>query len=131
MRFLEPGDVIRLCNGHRVSVTLPYHFCYSNAVGNFDEKAHKTVTIGTPTGPLGGAMETGFLAGDYIVTKTDMSGGGTGHGPHDVVPDGHHVTCRHTKHQFEVQFYQSGCFNCMVRPGEVEIIGKAKQNWSL
>jgi hypothetical protein len=30
-------------------------------------------------------------AGTYAVERTTVDGGGTGHGPHDVFPDGHHV----------------------------------------
>ena len=29
--------------------------------------------------------------GRYVVVKTAFEGGGTGHGPDDAYPDGHHV----------------------------------------
>jgi hypothetical protein len=50
----------------------------------------------------------------YIVTHTEFTGGGTGHGPHDVYPNGHYVTARKIQRNLELgsvrKFYQSGCF---------------------
>lgn len=70
-----------------------------------------------------------YLAGTYVVTRTAQTGGGTGHGPHDVYPDGHEVTASDTENMdSEVSFYQSGCFtHCWNRP--VTVIGKATQAW--
>jgi hypothetical protein len=58
--------------------------------------------------------------GEFVVIKTTFDGGGTGHGAHDVYPDGHHVFCKALKdgeydeNGIEVSFYQSGCFRCMI-----------------
>lgn len=61
-------------------------------------------------------------AGEYIVISTAMTGGGCGHGPHDVYPDGWKVVARrlnadgtfHPKGK-KVSFYQSGAFTCMIK----------------
>ena len=60
------------------------------------------------------------LIGDYVVVNTSMSGGGKGHGPNDVYPDGHHVVAKRLADNgtldpngFEVSFYQSGSFTAM------------------
>lgn len=67
----------------------------------------------------------------FVVTYTAMGGGGTGHGPHDVYPDGWNVTAQTLKDDgnydpdgLKVQFYQSGCFRCMIT--DVDPIGKMK-----
>lgn len=58
--------------------------------------------------------------GDFIVVDTSFEGGGTGHGPHDVYPDGHRVYCKklkngkYDKNGVEVNFYQSGYFTAMI-----------------
>jgi len=56
--------------------------------------------------------------GEWVVISTTMTGGGTGHGPHDIYPDGHQITCRKLKPNSneidwtvkEKKFYQSGSF---------------------
>ena len=59
-------------------------------------------------------------AGEFVVVKTSFEGGGTGHGPHDIYPDGHRVFCKALKdgeydvNGTEVNFYQSGAFTCMI-----------------
>ena len=57
------------------------------------------------------------LGGDmWVVMATAMTGGGTGHGPWDVYPDGHQLTLRPIVggeidwSAPEKKFYQSGCF---------------------
>ena len=67
----------------------------------------------------------GFPRGTYVVTKTQMTGGGTGHGPHDVYPDGHHVTAMSMEEDNAfIQFYQTGCFINMIE--DVKPIGQAR-----
>lgn len=58
--------------------------------------------------------------GEWLVVSTTMTGGGTGHGPHDVYPDRHKLTLRRVKKGTDQviswsadaarHFYQSGCF---------------------
>lgn len=58
--------------------------------------------------------------GEFVVTKTTFDGGGIGHGSHDVYPDGYHVFCKALKNGeydtdgIEIDFYQSGCFTCVI-----------------
>lgn len=58
--------------------------------------------------------------GEFVVVKTTYDGGGTGHGSHDVYPDGYRVYCKALKNGeydengIEISFYQSGCFTCMI-----------------
>jgi len=68
----------------------------------------------------------------YVVERCAMEGGGTGHGSHDVYPDGWHVIARRlsNKNNYDpkgktIDFYQSGCFTNL-KP-EVEIVGKMKK----
>ena len=65
----------------------------------------------------------------FVVEATEMTGGGTGHGPGDVYPDGWHVTARRLRDDGAydpdgevIRFYQTGCFNCMVEAPS--IVGK-------
>ena len=70
----------------------------------------------------------------FVVEKAQMQGGGTGHGPHDIYPDGWYVEARRLNEDNSynpdgelIKFYQSGCFNCLIPEVEVEIVGKMKQ----
>jgi len=79
--------------------------------------------------------ETRGLA-KFVVEKTAMDGGGTGHGPGDVYPDGWHIYARRLNEDGTynlkgevIEFYQRGCFNCMVK--EVKVVGKMKINFTL
>lgn len=60
----------------------------------------------------------------WEVHHTTYDGGGTGHGPHDVYPDGHHVWAEATLNGSVVSFdfYQSGCFNGVDDLREVEVL---------
>jgi len=57
----------------------------------------------------------------FTVTEVDLTGGGNGHGPNDVYPDGHRVTARGTSGR-TVRFYQTGCFTGIVKPEDVELL---------
>lgn len=86
-----------------------------------------------------------------VVYKTTFDGGGTGHGPHDIFPNGHRV------HYIDLEkvevgdiiagkttivtidereggidprrsFYQTGCFNGLVDKSEVHLIKTIKVN---
>ena len=127
--LLQAGDVIELRSGHTVYADIPKHFAYSNHVGNF-ELDHVEVVIGNHKG-----LNTEFMIGRWIVTHTCEDGGGTGHGPYDVYPNGHHVFCERAvedsyDYKMKIDFYQTGAFTAMIREGEVNVIGKAKANYT-
>jgi hypothetical protein len=128
MNYLKEGDVIELKEGHRIYFNLPEHFVYFNRVGVFDKMARTEITVGR----LEKGMVTSFLEGKWIVTKTTLDGGGTGHGARDVYPNGHHVFIERESeegHTMKADFYQSGAFTAMILPDEIEVVGKAKRNW--
>lgn len=75
--------------------------------------------------------------GEFVVTKTSFSGGGTGMGDHDVYPSGHHVYCQRlnadgtfNEKGTKVSFYQSGCFTAMIYPKQLKVIRQLKKNFS-
>jgi len=77
-----------------------------------------------------------LIEGSYLVEKTTVDGGGTGHGPGDIYPDGHHVYARRLLKGTEwntavqlIDFWQSGSFNRMIEPKNVKVIGKAQKTW--
>lgn len=76
-------------------------------------------------------------AGTFVVTATAFDGGGTGHGPHDVYPDGHHVFCKKIDRDTgkvgtkTYDFYQTGFFCDMIKKTHVELIGKAKVTFTI
>ena len=117
--MLKEGDVIELKDGEKVMATVPKHLVYSNKQGDFS-LCRSIVTIG-------GTFS--YLAGRYVVTKTSFDGGGTGHGPHDVYADGHHVFCENIVNGAQVEFYQSGSFEHTIYG--IEPIGRAKRSWVL
>jgi len=116
--MLKEGDIIELKIGHKIYTKIPNHFIYAGGEG--DWTLSKTeVVIKKPFD---------YLAGMYVVYKTCMEGGGTGHGPHDIYPDGHHVFCEKIDNEnIKVDFYQSGCFTAMIK--DIEPVGKAKKKW--
>jgi hypothetical protein len=64
----------------------------------------------------------------FVVTGTEMSGGGTGHGPGDIYPDGHGVTAQRITTEGwamgdKVFFRQSGSFTNMILPEFIEVVG--------
>ena len=104
--MLNEGDVIEIKEGHKVYADVPEHFVCSNRKGCYD-LTHHDVTIGG---------DFDYLAGKYIVVKTVSDGGGTGHGAHDVYPNGHHVYCVNADDKnVKVDFYQSGSFTAMIK----------------
>ena len=118
--MLQEGDVIELNDGMKVYAMVPEHFVYSNRRGSL-KLTHHDVKIGG---------ELDYLAGKYVVTKTIMDGGGTGRGPHDVYPNGHHVFCVNIDDEnTKIDFYQSGFFTAIIE--NIEPIGKAKLKWSI
>jgi hypothetical protein len=113
-KLLKKGDVIELSRGHTVYADVPEHFVYSNKRGSF-KMTHHAVRI---------SDELDYFAGKYVVLRTAMDGGGTGHGAVDVYPDGHHVFCEQLQApHLKVDFYQTGCFTAMIE--DIAVIGTA------
>ena len=70
----------------------------------------------------------------FVVERTASDGGGTGHGPHDVYPNGHHVWARQLRADGSYSskgalgsFYQTGCFTSNI--GAVVIVGRMQQTF--
>ncbi len=73
--------------------------------------------------------KNGFIPGKYVVDNAGYYGGGTGHGPHDVYPDGWYITGILLSDQTKkVYFWQTGCFNKMLP--DIIPIGKAEKIWT-
>lgn len=62
------------------------------------------------------------LNAQFKVESVSYSGGGTGHGQHDIYPDGHYVTARKVGSCVNVSFYQSGCFQGMIHPEYISFV---------
>ena len=129
-RLLQEGDIITLKEGMEVYANIPHKNVYFNRPFS-TELTRDKITIGEPR--YSGAENTGAFdarpfAGDYTVVRAELNGGGTGHGPHDIYPDGHHVYCEKLAHpQIEVDFFQTGCFTAMIKdiePRKRNFIGK-------
>ncbi len=119
VNLLTEGDMILIKEGHTIYADVPEHFVYSNKKGCFD-LTHTDIKI---------TKEYLYLTGKYIVVKTVFHGGGTGHGPGDVFPNGHHVFCMGADNSgVKIDFYQSGCFTAMIE--DIEPTGKAELNWT-
>lgn len=118
--LLEEGDVINLTEEHRVYGMVPEREVFDNC-----KKSKKMTHYEAPI------KKFKNLVGEYFVYKTAYEGGGTGHGPYDVYPDGHHVYCRKVENKsVEVDFYQTGSFTCMIEKGTIKPIGKMKCSWA-
>ena len=119
MTFLQEGDLIQIKPGEEVYAEVPYHFIYEGEEGNWAETTETEIKV---------EGQFAFFAGKYLVYKTAVEGGGTGHGPGDIYPNGHHVYARKVgAHNVKVSFYQSGSFTIM-KPDK-KPIGKARIQW--
>ncbi len=74
---------------------------------------------------------------EYVVIEASMQGGGTGHGQHDVFPDGWHIVAKRLKpgrkwdpRGEEIAFYMTGCFINMIAPDEVRIVGHMEASYT-
>lgn len=117
--MLTEGDIFRIEPGDAFYALVPRHFTYASEkhVGDWELSRGE---LKANTGDW-----SHVYIGDYVVTKTTRDGGGTAHGPGDVYPDGHHIWAQHTQYQnLKIDFYQSGCFTCML-PNKVAI-GRAQ-----
>lgn len=84
----------------------------------FSKKTSETLNVSAHDESRGDAK--------FVVEQTAMTGGGTGHGPHDVYPDGWQVTARRLTDEGNydpngesVYFYQSGSFTNLVKDVEI------------
>lgn len=124
-KFLDVGDVIKADSSWEIVNDYPGRKGPKDLNQVFNHYSAKGRSLDTPT--VGTAEDDKAVvrkkkdAPEFVVVKTQMTGGGTGHGPHDVYPDGHEVTIRQLKkdgtYDDEGQayrFYQSGAFNCMI-----------------
>lgn len=71
---------------------------------------------------------------EFVVESTHWGGGGTGHGPHDIYPDGLNVTARrlnedgsYNPNGLVIQFYQRGCFNTTIEDAYLITVGRMKR----
>lgn len=83
-----------------------------------------------------GAHDLSRATAKFVVEAANMQGGGTGHGPCDVYPDGWHVRARRLNKDGSydpkgevICFYMSGCFTCMIEPKDVQIVGKMQMRF--
>jgi hypothetical protein len=105
--FLQVGDVFDVGDGFK------FYF-------NLSQLGNRTVDI---TVEEFNFAETFGLTGDYVVVDARMDGGSNG--GNDDYSDGWHVTAKklgsmslgegkYNPDGFEINFYQSGCFTCMM-----------------
>ncbi len=132
-KFLQRGHVFEIKNGHKIQISLPQKYVYSNVSPSHrdaEKLTNTTIEVGKKQSRSKGAhsFDTSIFVGEYVVINTAHGGGGTGHGPHDVYPDGHGVTAKKLKQDgswddngLEIFFYQSGCFTCQINE-EIPII---------
>ena len=142
-RMLKEGDIFRIDKNHEVYIDIPGKFIFSNVTerspsGN--ELTRHDVKIGEVFKTTKNIFDTNEYIGWYVVTRAKSEGGGTGHGPHDVYPDGWHISATQLKHKitgwpdavigtFEynddgktISFYQSGCFSATIPLGTFYVI---------
>lgn len=126
-RKLEVGNVFYVDSdwkGQEVSV----HWSIGVEYEGKDLLRSRTIRIGESCKlldhPVGFSLivpEEAFIGRYYVVENAELAGGGTGHGPGDVYPDGWQVIARRLLHQKlakltydeaepSIQFYQSGAF---------------------
>ncbi len=133
--MLQEGDIFNLEKGHSIYVSsLPSLFLNDNGDFNWENSNGEVRGIGA----MQRGLDTSIFCGEYIVTKTSMSGGGTGHEIHDVYPNGHKVIAKRIVKplvgdkkisDFEISFYQSGSFTCMNR--DIEAVRKAELKYTI
>jgi len=124
---LRVGDVVDLPVGFKVYAAVTYDYEKWEDVDSDTKK--KVARVGTTRDvvELGKGLwanysclknpRTTAQSGEYVVVRAALEGGGTGMGPHDIYPDGHHLTLRklHADGSYDpkgerVDFYQGGCF---------------------
>jgi len=134
---LKIGDVFKLEKGMKVYASLSNKFIYSNVRENSadaNDLSQTDVEVGEVFKTTKNKFDSGRLVGEYVVADTAFDGGGTGHGPHDVYPSGHHVFAQkladngsYDPDGIQVDFYQSGCFTAMIE--DVKVVRKMKRRF--
>lgn len=131
-KLLQPGDIIEIVDGDTVEINIPDHFCYSNRRGVMHRLSSAVVTVGEDYN----GFPTDWLKGRYVVTQAYEGGGGEGHGPNDIFPDGWLIEAeslleKHSEYsdspRWKIKFSQSGCFSHSMP--EKRAVGKAKAHW--
>lgn len=118
--LLKVGDVFELKPGMETYMYLPEKFVYQNKPDSEDFTL-TNIRVGENIYSVSRkeVFDTSILLGEYVVETAHLTGGGTGHGPHDVYPDGWHISARKLKNgKYDPEgmialFYQSGCFTAM------------------
>jgi hypothetical protein len=128
--LLQVGDIFELESGHHVYMKLPLHFVYGNRKGRFDELTIAVVTVGKSKG----GMETDWLIGQYVVSKTALCGGDPNN-HRDPFPHGNYVEAVQLDKDgydngISVFFYQTGNFTAMIPENEVHVVGRARPHWA-
>lgn len=118
--FLQEGDLFFLKSGSKVYVKeYPRHYLYENRKFDF------SLTNGE-------LCLDDELSGEFIVIKTEMTGGGSD-GRGGSFPDGHKVHAQKVYLNeitpFAVYFYQSGCFTCTLT--NIKTTGRARAKWEI
>lgn len=125
--FLNVGDSFRLTDEMKVYADVLIYGNTSEFGGTFsfdcDENGpvrsgNVKKTLNHIVRPIG---DYAYLLGDYVVTRTVVTGGGTCHGPHDVYPDGYMVEATKIGSDEKISFYQSGCFTAVNKNVEVSV----------
>ena len=126
---LEVGDVFEALKNMLVYTRIPSHFAYSNTP-NDPTPTQSEVRVGEIRQRRDGhTLDLSYLKGRYVVEHARSQGGGTGHGSHDIYPDGWHIRARKLNEDgsynptgVEIEFYQSGAFTVVNE--DVPVVGK-------
>ena len=120
-KLLQEGEIFELRDGDMVYTDIPRHFAFGNRHGDVSLTHHEAKV----------SSLWNHLQQRFVVTKTNMTGGGTGHGAGDVYHPGHHVWAKglDLEAKVEIDFYQTGSFTAMIER-EVEVLGRATLTWT-
>lgn len=129
---LEVGDVFEAPKNMPVYARIPSHFAYINRPID-PTLVKQEVTVGEIIRKRDGhTLDLSYLRGRYVVVHARSQGGGTGHGSHDIYPDGWHIQARKLNDDgsynplgIEIEFYQSGSFTVVNK--DVPVVGKLRR----
>lgn len=131
-QYLNVGDVFAVTQGMKIRADIPQMFIYTGMPKN-TELTKKTISVGDILD--NGArkkLKTGTFRGEYIVIDTRFDGGGNA--GNDTYPDGHRVIAQRLSKEGAydpdgetIDFYQSGCFDCLVPFEKTPVIRTLKK----